>query len=197
MRLGARTLAATCTVVALMAGLASCGEDPSSEPERSDLQDLRGLPLAQVGSLLPEDLSGWLLVDVDGFGDRIGEYEVNNADAAHDSSGPAKNQAEVTVTWRDPADYEDYLADRRDVSAPEQVEVADDKSADLFTYSDHDFTALLFVEAPREVFIELRGTFVSREDFLEFLDSMHSGTRADFDRLLRDSGLTLDADGSA
>jgi hypothetical protein len=68
------------------------------------------------------------------------------------------------------------------------------RTADLFTYSDHDFTALLLVEAPRKVFIELRG---SREAFESFLGSMHGATRADFDTALRDAGLYLDPDGSA
>ncbi len=198
MRRGARALAATLTAVALALGAAGCGDeasdDTTEEPTAdSDLADLRLLPTTRVGSLLPEDLSGWLLADVHSYGSRLGEYEVHNTELGHDPD--VTSPAEVTVTWRDPADYEDYLADRRDVSDPEEVQVGDG-TGELFTYSDHDFTVLLHAEAPAS-FIELRGTYVTREDFEAFLAGMHPGTEADFDRLLRDSGLSLDKDGSA
>jgi hypothetical protein len=165
-----------------------------ADDNQSDLAKQRVRPWHEVGSLLPEQLNGWFLVDVDGYGSREGEYEVNNPDLAHSASGPAKDPAEVTVTWRPYDQYEEYLADRRDVSRPEPVEVAD-FPAKLFTYGEDDFTALLRLEA-EETFIELRGTFVEREDFEELLGTMQGATGADFDRALNDAGLTVDAEGN-
>lgn len=191
--------AAAGAVLALAAGLSSCGDDgqggDGQADENPDLLKERARPWHEVGSLLPEQLNGWLLVDVDGYGTREGEYEVNNPDLAHSATGPAKHPAEVTVTWRPYDQYEEYLADRRDVSRPEPVEV-EDRPAKLFTYSQDDFTALLRLEAEK-TFIELRGTHVKRDDFEELLGTMQGATGADFDRALNDAGLSIDAEGNS
>ncbi|RHW24564.1 hypothetical protein D0Z08_23895 [Nocardioides immobilis] len=84
-------------------------------------------------------------------------------------------------------DYDGYVADRADVSSSESVDVVG-AAGMLYTYSDHDFTVIRAVEGA--AFIELRGTFLSRAEFDDFLAGLHTASEDEFTAALDDAGVT-------
>jgi hypothetical protein len=161
----------------------SCGTDESAgdtaDPTPTASSDSPAPDLERVGSVLPG--GDWTLVDAEGVGRSEGEYEVN-------ADGPAgADPPEVTVTWRRAHDYDDYVDDRADVGRPEPVQVLGAAGL-LYTYSDHDFTVLRAVDGAS--FIELRGTYLNRDQYDAFLAGLAPATEAEFTAALEDAGVT-------
>jgi hypothetical protein len=175
------------TALAATVGLSSCGG--GAPAEESDLSKLRGLGYDTVGGILPDDLNGWTLVDVEGYRTHTGAYEVANSTIT-DDTGPAV----VTVTWRPASGYQSYVADRGD-DRSEEIKVIE-SAATLFTMSPRDFSVVVPVVHGRS-FVEVRGTHLGRRDFDAFLISLMSATPADFERALNDAGLRVDGEGDS
>ncbi len=136
--------------------------------------------LDRVGSLLPGP--GWTISDVTAFGDVQGEYEVD------------AGRGEVTITWRPAAQYDDYLADRSDVSTAEAATVLG-APARLFTYAPDDHTVLRAVGG--DAFVELRASSLDRAGLDAFLAGLHPVTPREFTDAVDAAGLRMDEHGDA
>ncbi len=142
-------------------GLPSTGTSGPGGGRELDLKAAESHPRLLI------DQPGWKVTTVYGFSDENGTIAFANGGR------------EVSMDWYPADQHQSYFEDRLEVSAPEPVKVAN-WSADVFTYSDSDFAAML---KPRDgTFVELRTqSRWTRDEFDEMLTHV---VRVDADAFL-------------
>ncbi len=164
-------IGAAAAVAAVLAGvvwLGSQGGDQTAED----------VPVARApgaGEIAVLEVDGWAMTYSSIDEEYGGEVRYEKGDQGLD------------VHWRPAAQYDDYVTDREDVSAPEALEVLG-RPAQLFTYSADDHAVIR--EVVGDFMLEVRGQGMDKAAYLALLDQLVGIEPADLDSHLPASFVT-------
>lgn len=164
-------IGAAAAVAAVLAGvvwLGSQGGDQTAE-------DVPVASAPGAGEIAVLEVDGWVMTYSSIDEEHGGEVRYEKGDQGLD------------IHWRPAAQYDSYVADRRDVSAPEALEILG-RPAQLFTYSANDHAAIR--EVVGDFMLEVRGAGMDKAGYLALLDQLVGIEPADLDSHLPASFVT-------
>jgi hypothetical protein len=139
------------------------------------------------GEIAVLDDAGWTLTYASIDDEYGGELSYEAVDQGIDTTPGNDWGVTLDIHWRPADQYDSYVADRAEIGAGEDVDVLG-APALLWSYSGDDHTTIR--EVVGDFSLEVRGTGMSRQDYLGLLDRLTAIAPADLDAHLPEDFVT-------